>query len=429
MKKLMVYSHDTFGLGNIRRMLSICQHLISSTPDLCILLISGSPMIQSFRLPPRLDYVKLPCLSRTEREGYSVKSLGTGLEEMMALRSDLILTAAANFKPDLFLVDKKPYGVKGELEEVFKYLELHSPETKNVLLLRDILDRPEATIPIWEKNGYYDAIRSFYDLVLLVGLPEIFDPRKEYRFPAEIAEKVRFCGYIRREAGSKRRDEIREELGLNGEQLVLVTPGGGEDGYRLLETYIMGLEQISGGDRHRSLIVCGPEMPKVQRERLQQKMAQYPHVGMAEFTNDLMSYMDAADVVVSMGGYNTVCEILSLRKRAVVVPRAKPVEEQWIRAERFSRLGLFKTVHPDDLTPQTLMRALLDELGREARHAPPPPQIDLNALPRITEWISILLAESEKASNQVSGDGEDWAVDFFKELPDRLEALPAEGRL
>jgi len=152
MKKLMVYSHDTFGLGNIRRMLSICKYLIDSIPDLSILIVSGSPMVHTFRIPPRIDYIKLPCLRRTEQEGDSVKYLGTDTKETMRLRSELILSAVTHFGPDLFLVDKKPFGVKQELKGVLNYLKIHLPETKQVLLLRDILDSPEMTIKVWKQN-------------------------------------------------------------------------------------------------------------------------------------------------------------------------------------------------------------------------------------------------------------------------------------
>ena len=68
MHRLMVYSHDTYGLGNLRRMLSICQTLSDAFPEMTILLLSGSPMMQSFRMPARLDYIKLPCLTRVARE-------------------------------------------------------------------------------------------------------------------------------------------------------------------------------------------------------------------------------------------------------------------------------------------------------------------------------------------------------------------------
>lgn len=402
MKKLMVYSHDTFGLGNIRRMLSICKYLIDAIPDLSILIVSGSPMVQTFRIPQRLDYIKLPCLRRTDREGYSVKYLGTDIGETMRLRSELILSAVSHFSPDLFLVDKKPYGVKKELKGVLNYLRIHLPETKRVLLLRDILDSPEATIQTWKQNRYQEAVRLFYDRVFVVGSPEVFDPRKEYRLLPSVSEKVRLCGYIRREAGLKGGDAVRKELQLGDEKLVLVTPGGGEDGYRLVQTYLAGLEHLPAGLNVRSLIVCGPEMPEAQRKQLFQAAAGRPSVQITEFTDDLMSYMEAADIVLSMAGYNTVCEILSLKKRAIVVPRVHPVKEQLLRAERMARLGLLRMVHPDHLTPQSLAGALLEGLGPQKAGAPSPFPLELEALPRIRDGVLRFLSSSEPSEN---GDG------------------------
>ena len=232
MKKILVYSHDTYGLGNLRRMLSICQSLSRTIPDLSILLLSGSPMVQSFRLADGLDYIKLPCLTRVEREGYAVKSLRLGIVEGIKLRSDLILSAAANFQPDLFLVDKKPFGIKNELKATLEYLKQTSPHLKVALILRDILDTPESTISVWKAHDYFQVIDEFYDLVLSLGMPEIFDPCREYQFPAAVADKVKFCGYLRREPGSKNRAEVRQELRLSEqEKLVLVTLGGGEDAF------------------------------------------------------------------------------------------------------------------------------------------------------------------------------------------------------
>ena len=402
MSRLMVYSHDTYGLGNLRRMLSICEYLSSSIADLSILLISGSPMAHSFRLPRRLDYIKLPCLTRIEREGYSVRSLGLSLTETIRLRSDVILSAASNFKPDLLLVDKKPAGIKNELEATLAYLKSELPETRHVLILRDILDAPEATISVWERQGYHDVIQSFYDLVLVLGMAEILDPRLEYRFPEEAAARVRFCGYLKPQSPKKTRDEIRKEFDLaDQERLVLVTPGGGEDGYRLLAAYLEGLALIPPNYKIHSHIVCGPEMVGEERDRLYQAAAAIPGVSVCEFTDDLIGYMSASDVVISMGGYNTICEILSLRKKAIVVPRVKPVQEQWIRAERMSRLGLFRCIHPDDLTPAGLMHSLVCELDSGTASALPSAAVDFAAQTRIVAWISTLLHDDRKGSRNV----------------------------
>ena len=206
--RLMVYSHDTFGLGNIRRMLAICTHLLDTIPNLSILLVSGSPMLQSFRLPQGLDYIKLPCVNRGESGQLSAKYLSTDVNEILQLRADLILSAALNFKPDVVLVDKKPEGLRFELTDTLNYLKTYLPQTKIVLLLRDILDHPNQTIQEWQENRYYDAIELFYDRVLVVGMPEVFDLCQEYNFPDPVAQKVQYCGYIRKEPGLKSRHTL-----------------------------------------------------------------------------------------------------------------------------------------------------------------------------------------------------------------------------
>ncbi|MDZ8106292.1 MAG: glycosyltransferase [Nostoc sp. DedQUE12a] len=389
--KLMVYSHDGFGLGNIRRMLGICTHLLDSIDKLSILVVSGSPMLHSFRLPKRLDYIKLPCLNRGTSGEMSVKYLGIEIHETVKLRSELILSAIANFKPDVFLVDKKPYGIRNELKSTIEYLTTKLPQTPLILILRDILDRPDAIITEWQKHGYYEAIEKYYDRVLVVGTPEIFDIREQYQLPPMVAKKVQFCGYIRQQLGSKSPNLVRSELKLSQEeQLVLVTPGGGEDGYSLIDTYLSSLALLPTRYKLRSLIICGPEMPLEQQAAIKQKAAAYSHVEIGEFTNDLMSYIAAADAVVAMGGYNTICEILSVNKPAVIVPRIKPSQEQYIRAQHLAWLGVLTAIHPNDLTPDILLRSLLQQL-----HIPKIsiPEINLNGLPKISQYISNLLAK------------------------------------
>ncbi|MEA5594576.1 glycosyltransferase family protein [Rivularia sp. UHCC 0363] len=389
--RLMVYSHDAFGLGNIRRMLAICEHLVNEIPQLSILLLSGSPMLQGFRLPKRLDYIKLPCLNRGNTGEVAVKFLEMGIDETIKLRSQLILSAAINFKPDVFLVDKKPLGIKNELKNTVNYLHKHLPKTKLVLLLRDILDAPEKTINEWVKHQYHQTIDKFYQLLLVVGLEEVFDLCQEYKLPATIVEKVRFCGYIRRPHGCKTSKIIRQELQLTPKQkLVLVTPGGGEDGYQLVNTYLQGQELLKNSQYSiKNLVFCGPEMPKEQKQELYKLATKFPQVEMREFTNNLMSYISAADAVVSMGGYNTICEILSAAKPAVIVPRIKPSEEQLVRAERMRDLGLLKSIHPKDLTPQVLMTQLFQVLENPKQLK----NIDLEGLPRIARHIRNLLTD------------------------------------
>ncbi|MDJ0519168.1 MAG: glycosyltransferase [Trichodesmium sp. MO_231.B1] len=395
----MVYSHDTYGLGNLRRMLTICRYLLEEIPKLSILLICSSPVVHSFRMPKGLDYIKLPCIARNEFGELAVKYLEIEKEEMLKLRSELIKITTINFKPDVILVDKKPYGLQEELKDTLEQIKNSDYSPKVVLLLRDILDTPEKTIAEWKAKRYYEGIELFYDQVWVVGMQEVFDITKEYKFPAAISGKVKHCGYIRRRAEGKNRYEIRKELSLNPDQkFVLVTPGGGADGYHLIDKYISGLDHLPKQHKIRSLIICGPEMPQEKQQALYRKAKQYSRLKIIEFTDELTSYMNAADTIVSMGGYNTVCEILSFDKPAVIVPRTKPVKEQLIRAQSLDKIGLLKAIHPDLLNSENLIAAVLEELNNFGKNKPKLFSLDLNALPRIIE-LSYKLLYGEISTN------------------------------
>ena len=367
MKRVLIYSHDTFGLGNIRRMLEVARHLVQSSSEVSVLVVTGSPMLHAFRIPPRIDYVKLPCLSRHVDGRYGARFLDLSLDATVRLRANLIRSAITDFAPDLILVDKKPFGVEDELSGALVALQSSAHKPKLVLLLRDILDSPEETTRVWRKNGCFEAIEAYYDEVLVVGSPEVFDLRREYQFPPFAAAKVNFCGYIAREPGRVPRAQARRELGVaQAQPLVLVTPGGGEDGHSLIAASLAGLAALPAARRPRMHIVCGPEMADAQRAAIKDSAAALPQVSLQDFSDDMMSLMAAADVVVAMGGYNTVCELLTLRKRAVVVPRVKPGLEQCIRAERMSALGLLHMLHPSRLTPAALIDAVQTELAAQA---------------------------------------------------------------
>lgn len=395
MKKILVYSHDTFGLGNIKRMLDISQHLVATYANVSVLIVSGSPMVHAFRIPSRIDYIKLPCLVRTLTGSYDVKYLDLGYENTVRLRTNLLTNALLDFSPDLILVDKKPLGVSNELSAGLELLQRRAALPKLVLLLRDILDSPEATADVWRKQGYHEAVQRFYDRILVVGSQEIFNLTTEYQFPASSRSKVQFCGYLRRDRGPQMREQIRRELQIDDQPLVLVTAGGGEDGYHLLSTYLQGLKALHNDTRIRTLLVCGPEMSELHRRRIHQS-ANHPGLTIQDFTNDMMGWMDAADVVVSMGGYNTICEILTMGKRAIIVPRVRPVQEQWIRARRMERLGLLRAIHPDELTPAGMMRAVAEELHTDKVDPRSAYDVDLDGMSRIANCVSALLHDGSE---------------------------------
>ncbi len=394
MKRILVYSHDTYGLGNIRRMMAVVEGLTARNPETSALVLSGSPMLQAFRLGPRIDYIKLPCLLRGEDGQYSSKYLDLPYDKLLNLRADLILNTMLDLEPDLVLVDKKPLGVQNELAPALQVLRRRHTRPKLALILREILDAPQLTQDIWTKNKYHEAIAELYDKVLVLGSREIFDTAAEYAFPQTTVERLHYCGYLSKQATIRPREQVRAELGLQNALLVLVTPGGGQDGFNLINTICQAFPSPSSSIGVHFLICVGPEMAESQRMILHRKIDGQAHMTALDFTNDMMSYMNAANLVVSMAGYNTVTELMTLKKRAILVPRTQPAQEQWIRATRLERHGRFTTIHPDQLSADVLRQAVARALtaarsSRELLH------VNMNALDEIAAQLEGLFAADE----------------------------------
>ena len=397
MTRILVYSHDTYGLGNIRRMLAIVEHLVATIPDASVLILSGSPMMQAFRLSPRIDYIKLPCLSRTEEGIYESKFLDLDYEQLLGLRADIILNTILGFDPDLMLVDKKPLGVQNELAPALEVLSRRAKRPKLVLLLREILDEPKATISVWEKNRYHDTIKDLYDAVLVLGAADVFDTAAEYEFPQATRALLRYCGYIAKADACRPVADVRRELGINGQRMVLVTAGGGKDGQCLMDTALSSFARPDRPDACHVLLCLGPEMNPDERNRIRDIARQTPDTSILDFTNDMMSYLGAADLVISMAGYNSVTELLTLRKSAILVPRTAPVREQWLRATRLEKLGFFSVLHPDQLTPNTLMRMVKQSLLHDGANESNGMSVDMDALPNVGRYVRELLSEGSNS--------------------------------
>lgn len=380
--KILLYSHDTFGLGNIKRTLLLAQNLRNEYAKASVLIITGSPVIHAFRMSEGIDYVKLPSIDRTQAETYEPLLLTECSKEIRLTRSAIIEKIVASFAPDLMIVDKRAAGINGELITALRSLRLENASTKIVLGLRDILDAPGRTSRVLKENGTFDVIEEFYDEVWVYGAREIFDTVKEYDFPKSICEKTRYCGYLKR--------PIAERNFKHNEFRVLVTTGGGGDGSRMIETYLDCVSLLLEEIECHSTVVFGPQMPAQQREELTRRYGTAGNIELVDFDPDLTQRYSEADVVVSMAGYNTVCELLSLNKSAVLVPRSEPVMEQLIRARLLAKNGFFQMIEPSDLDPSTMKNRIIAALRTTSLKRR---LMDLDGLPRINERVRELLTE------------------------------------
>jgi predicted glycosyltransferase len=305
------------------------------------------------------------------------------------MRSEILLSAARHFRPDALIVDHAPAGLKGEVVPMLRYLKNNRPSTQLVAGLRDVVDGALQVRQMWLQERVYELLDDVYDLILVYGCRDVNDVAAEYGLSRRAARKVRYLGYLRRESGARPPDQVRAELGMVTDRLVVVTAGGGGDGYRLFRAM---LDAIGTGPEPAGfdcLLVGGPLMSADDRDSLAERMGADRSVHFLDFTTDMTGYIGAADAVVSMGGYNSVCEILSLGRPAIIVPRVAPRQEQLVRAEVLSRRGLVRMIHPDELSPRRLLSAVSDLLERPPSRSA---ALDMDGLPRFAVELGALLS-------------------------------------
>ncbi|HEX5454895.1 MAG TPA: glycosyltransferase [Stellaceae bacterium] len=354
-KRVLIYSHDTFGLGHLRRCRAIAHSLVDADSALSVLILSGSPIIGSFDFRSRVDFVRIPGVIKLRNGEYVSLNLHIDIEETLAMRSSIIRHTAEIFDPDILIVDKEPLGLRGEMRPTLDLLKGRG--TPLILGLRDVMDDPSALESEWERKNAIPALSDYYNEIWVYGLPQICDPLGGIDLPRGVRRRIVYTGYLRREIPATAAATQLPDLPDGG--FLLATPGGGGDGDGLIDWVLSAYESDPGG-LPPALLVFGPFMLPDRQARFAARAATLPKLRAITFDTRLESLMARAGAVVAMGGYNTFCEILSFDKPALIVPRTTPRLEQLIRARRAAALGLVSMLSDDkDRKPQRMVDALM----------------------------------------------------------------------
>ena len=360
--RILIYSHDTFGLGHLRRCRTLAHALVDRFKQLSVLILSGSPIIGSFDFRARVDFVRVPGVVKLRNGEYTPLNLHLDIGETLSLRASIIKHTAEIFAPDVFIVDKEPVGLRGEVLDTLKMLKRRG--TRLVLGLRDVMDEPAALEPEWERKNVLPALRDLYDEIWVYGLPQICDPLEGVALPAKVKQKMIYTGYLHREVPSHGAPPRLPEIAHK--PFVLVTTGGGGDGDGLIDWVLRAYEHDPLLP-YPALLVLGPFMQAERQREFMERAARLKRVDAITFHGQLETLVSRATAVVAMGGYNTFCEVLSLDKRALIVPRTEPRLEQHIRASRAAELGLVSMLSDDATYDPAVMAAALRALPRQSR--------------------------------------------------------------
>lgn len=384
--RILFHSHDSFGLGHLRRTLTLAEALRPRLPDAQILLTTGSPCATHFEARSGIDVIKLPSVTKNASGEYVPRTLGGELDPLLRLRRQMLTEIHRTFAPDLLVVDHQVLGLCDELSEVLR--DARTLGTRTILGVRDIIDAPETVAREWGRPRARRALAEEYDRVCVYGSPDVFDTRREYPIPPELEARVEFVGYIARPARAAPR---AARAARTAQKHVLVTVGGGEDGEGRIETYLEALELAPVP--WRTTIVLGPLADAARARVFKRRARALPGVKLQRFHADIPHLLTECDAVVSMAGYNSVVEILQSRVPSVLCPRSFPRREQLMRAERLAALGLANCLPAP--TPERLRAAVERALASGPVRATLPP---LDGAERLCEVALELLAERHAVS-------------------------------
>lgn len=389
--KVLMYSHDSYGLGHLRRTLALAEAFVQHDPGASVLILTGSTVSGTFRMPSGIDVIKLPSAVKVASGTYRPSRMPVSFDRLKRLRSGLILSSVETFDPDAFVVDKAPLGMKREVLPTLRFLRRARPHTLTVLGLRDVMDDPALVRRNWTEGRILEAIERLYDTILVYGPREIYDPLPLYGLSDATLGRCRYVGYVGRGHCVQ---SVPDDPSGGGGRYVLVTAGGGGDGFHLIRNYLEGLR--GARPDFDSLVVTGPMMDDRSKRRVE-RLARGVPARVVEFRADMENLIAGAAAVVSMGGYNSTIELLATRKPALIVPRVEPRVEQLIRAERLSQLGLIEMIHPGDLNPE-LLREKVEGLLRRDPAAAPAVRVDLSGASRAVEFVTAGVAEKQAAA-------------------------------
>ncbi len=395
--RILIYSHDTYGLGHLRRNLLIAGRLAAAWPEPpAILIATGSARAHSFVYPEGCDVVKLPSVVKGQDGRYHPRSLGLSLGETLALRSRILVETARAFRPDILLVDHAPAGVEGELLPLLRELDRRPDRPKLVLGLRDVIDEAARVRAEWDRLGAWDLLDRVYDRILVYGDERVTSTARELGLAERLPGRVVHTGYLGR--------TLRRPLaGADpGRPLVLVTTGGGGDGQAVLRACASWLESRNGAAPLRAVVVTGPFLsPRRQAEIGARLRAIGPHVEVVEFTDHMEELLAQASAIVSMAGYNSSVEALAAGVPVLFVPRETPRLEQRLRAERLAVSAGVEWCRDEEATPGRIEAFIGRAFARHGRE--PAAGIDLDGLDRIAREVRELHARTLTAPAGLDG--------------------------
>jgi len=374
MRRILVYTHNSIGLGHAVRTLSVITGMRKWRPDLDFLVISGGSAPQLF-LKEGIDIVKLPgIMQEVDKPGapYAPRYLNTfSVFDLFDFRTRVILDTLDFFNPDVVMVEHTLTGLRGEAiplvlrknarrgrADEFALVHLSRGIYRNAPLLYVSPDQ-------YDDAGDRINVASLYDYIYVLEDRSVCDFNAEYLGGSpELASKIRYLGRItsktREELPS--RQEIRSHWALGEKSLIVMSLGRHGQVAGLAGKFFEAFERLKFFDECQVVMSFDPYLGADTKQTITAHPLAHK-VRFLPFAHSIIELLSIADLAVCRAGYNIVNEMLLTQTKAVVVPEQHPNQEQERRAATMpENMVLIRTERdilenaPDDAIRELLAR-------------------------------------------------------------------------
>jgi predicted glycosyltransferase len=357
--KIVLYCQYVWGMGHLFRSLELARALAGHR----VILVAGGQEV-AVDLPAHVELVRLPGLLMDER--FTTLMPETPGRLLAAIQKERVQALAALFertRPEVFVIELYPFGRTAfgfELEPLLAAMRRGNYGRVNtVCSLRDVL--VEKRDPAAYEARVIDTLNRWFDLLLihsderLLPLDETFSRFGDIRIP-----KV-YTGFVAARPDPAKGRALRHDFGLPpGGKLIVASCGGGRSGYGLLKSVLEACRRLRGRLPLRLEAFCGPFMEAAEFHELDAMQA--AGLTVQRFTPRLLDYLAAADLSISLAGYNTCMNLLATGVPALVLPYAGQ-REQPLRVAKLKPHLPWEVLGQDDLEPERLGRAIERGLG------------------------------------------------------------------
>ncbi|MCY6380802.1 glycosyltransferase family protein [Hoeflea prorocentri] len=367
-------------------------------PSLTATIITGSGLSGEYAAHPRIRYFEIDQVEKLPDGNYRSVDTSQSFEQAIASRKRAINEFLQHQPADIFIADKEPLGLSGELSDALKILKAKG--TTLVLGLRDVLDEAVKLDLEWKEKGITDAIEAFYDHIWIYGSPDFYDPLQGLELPSSVVSRCSYTGYL-----YQPHPEF-EQLAPEGlpDDYLLVTAGGGGDGDFLMNAVLSAYE-ADPSISCPAVLLLGPFSDSAHEREIRSRAQRIMGTAVIGFNSEPETLILHARAIIGMCGYNTFCEVIARNKEVLFVPRQTPRLEQSIRAERAKELGLCEVVKGEQADDPASFADDIRSLIQSTERPKPGHNLDMSGLQRIGEKVEAILAARNHPSLEVEHVG------------------------